>query len=359
MLGWAYWSLWTVAIAIEALAGAGLLQSWIPLPTGVLSAVLVLVMMGINLLPARTYGEFEFWFSSVKVLAIILFVVIAGAYGFGSAAARAQSWHHLTAYQGFMPHGVTSVLAGVVTVFFSLTGAELTTIAAAESSETAASSRIAATLIGRIVLFYVGSVFLIVSVIPWTEIRSGESPFTVALKAMGLPAAEVIMALIITTALLSCLNSAFYISSRVLFGLATQRDAPGYLLRLTSRRVPAGSVVLGGLVAAVCLILAFVSPQTAFAFLVNATGTLILFVYLAVCVSYLVHNHRRWTLGHREHPRRQRVMRWTAYGVLAVFAGVLVAMALNPQLAVQLYVSVGAIAVYAGAYFLMRRHKEG
>src|SRR5581483_7181466 len=77
MIGWAYWSLWTIAIAIEALAGAGLLQNYIPLPTGALSALVVLVMMGINLLPTRTYGELEFWLSSVKVLAIILFVAIA------------------------------------------------------------------------------------------------------------------------------------------------------------------------------------------------------------------------------------------------------------------------------------------
>ena len=359
MIGWAYWSLWTIAIAIEALAGAGLLQNYIPLPTGALSALVVLVMMGINLLPTRTYGELEFWLSSVKVLAIILFVAIASVYGYGSAAARAQSWHHLTSQHGFMPYGVTSVLAGVVTVFFSLTGAELTTIAAAESSDAATNSRMAAMLIGRIVLFYVGSVFFIVSVVPWTAIRPGESPFTVALKAMGLAHAESIMAIIITTALLSCLNSAFYISSRVLFGLAANGHAPKYLVRLTSRRVPARSVMLGGMAAAVCLILAFVSPQTAFAFLVNATGTLILLVYLAVCVAYLMHIRRLGTPAQSEHFRRQRVMRCIAFGVMAVLLGVLGAMAVNPRMAVHLYVSAGAAAVCAGAYFLMRRYRGG
>jgi GABA permease len=357
VLGWTYWFMWTLAIAIEALAGAALLQSWIALPTWALSALLVAVMMGINLLPTRVYGEFEFWFSSIKVAAIVVFVVLAALHCFGSGPARELTWKNLTDYQGFMPHGVTAVAAGVVTVFFSLTGAELATIAAAESREKVATSQFAATLIGRIVLFYVASTFLIVCAVPWTQIVPGISPFTTALQAMGFQSAELIMAGIIATALVSCLNSAFYVSSRVLFSLAAHADAPPYLGRLSSRRVPVHGVLFATLSASLCLVVGIVSPKRAFAFLVNSTGTLIIFTYLMVCVTYLIQCRREMLAQGRTRARRSVVLRWVAYLVMVSLSGVLVAMAATPQLASQLYISAAAIGVCAGAYLVVSRRR--
>ena len=179
------------------------------------------VMTGVNLMSARSYGEFEFWFASIKVAAILVFIALAAAFALGITSHAGPTFGNLTAYGGFTPKGGLAVLAGAVTVYFSLTGAEITTIAAAESEEPArAVAKMSTSVIVRILTFYVGSVFLIVCVVPWINIQPGESPFTLALTTMHFRWASVAMSAIILTAVLSCLNSAFYVCSRVLFVLA-------------------------------------------------------------------------------------------------------------------------------------------
>ncbi len=357
VVGWLYWYQWIVVMAIEALAGAALLQAWMPLPIGVLSALLVLIMMGINLLPTRSFGEFEFWFSSVKVVAIVGFIAVAAAYCLDGTAARSQTWLNVTARPAFMPYGVGSVLTGVVTVFFSLTGAELTTIAAVESREgSRTNARLAAALVGRIILFYVGSVFLIVCVVPWSSIAPGVSPFTEVLKAIGFKSAERLMAAVILTAVLSCLNSAFYISSRVLFGLAAHADAPERLVKLNTQRVPVRSVLLGGVAASLCLLTAIAAPDTAFAFLVNAAGCVVIFNYLAICIAHLAQRQRE----HRDvaPSAARRVPRWVTYLTIGVMVGLLIMMGAQRELAAQLYVSSAALLVAVCAYLVVRRRRS-
>src|SRR2546430_5114189 len=147
-----------------------------------------------------------------------------------------------------MPKGLLSVLAGAVTVYFSLTGAEITTIAAAESQQPArAVARMSSSVIVRILTFYVGSVLLIVTAVPWVEVRPGESPFTLVLNAMHFKWASLAMSAIILTAVLSCLNSAFYVCSRVLFVLAEHGDAPQWLVQPDARPRPARSVRVASL----------------------------------------------------------------------------------------------------------------
>jgi L-asparagine transporter-like permease len=219
--GWLYWYFWIIVVPVEAIAGANILHAWLGLPTWLLGLLLMAVMTAVNLMSARSYGEFEFWFASIKVAAILVFIALAAAFACGITSGTGPTFGNLTAYGGFAPHGVKAVLAGAVTVYFSLTGAEITTIAAAESSEPArAVAQMSTSVILRILTFYVGSIFLIVSVVPWVQVRSGESPFTLALSVMHFKWASLAMSAIILTAVLSCLNSAFYVCSRVLFVLA-------------------------------------------------------------------------------------------------------------------------------------------
>src|SRR2546430_726111 len=190
-----------------------------------------------------------------------------------------------------MPKGLLSVLAGAVTVYFSLTGAEITTIAAAESQEPArAVARMSTSVILRILTFYVGSVLLIVTAVPWVQVRPGESPFTLVLNTMHFKWASLAMSAIILTAVLSCLNSAFYVCSRVLFVLAEHGDAPQWLVQLTERRVPPRAVWIGGLAGVLGILAAITSPQTVFAFLVNASGALSVFVYIIIAAEALTRN---------------------------------------------------------------------
>jgi L-asparagine transporter-like permease len=313
------------------------------------------VMTGVNLMSARSYGEFEFWFSSIKVAAIIVFIALAGAFAFGFTSPTGSTFGNLTSHGGFMPHGFVAVLAGAVTVFFSLTGAEITTVAAAESSEpTKAVARMSTSVIVRILTFYVGSILLIVSVVPWDSVKVGESPFAEALMTMHFGWGSLAMSAIVLTAVLSCLNSAFYVCSRVLFVLAEHGDAPQALVRLNSRRVPVNSVWMSALAGVLGVVAETQAPQAVFAFLVNASGALIVFVYMMVIVAQIRLRRERERTGVPEPAVQMWLFPWASYAAIAGMVTVLVAMAFTKSMTTDLYASLGTLVIAFAAYFLVK-----
>jgi len=353
--GWLYWYFWIIVVPVEAIAGATILHGWLGLPSWLLGLVLMGVMTGVNLMSARSYGEFEFWFASIKVAAILVFIALAAAFACGFTSPNGPTFGNLTRYGGFVPKGWVSVLAGAVTVYFSLTGAEITTIAAAESREPArAVARMSSSVIVRILTFYVGSVLLIVTVVPWIEVRPGESPFTLALTTMHFPWASRAMSAIILTAVLSCLNSAFYVCSRVLFVLAEHGDAPQWLVRLNARRVPTRSVWVGSLAGVLGILAAINYPQTVFAFLVNASGALMVFIYMMVALAHIRLRRAREARGEPAPALTMWLFPWSSYAAVGGMAAVLIAMALTPgELTTELRISVVALAVAAIAFFIV------
>ena len=359
MSGWLYWYFWVVVIAIEAIAGASLLHEWIALPVWQIGLVLMLALTAVNLMSSRSYGEFEFWFSAIKVAAIVIFIMIAGAYALGLTSPTGPSFANLYSHGGFAPYGWGAVLAGITTVVFSLCGAEIATVAAVESNESARlMSRMTSTIIVRILLFYVVSILLVVAVVPWTEIQPGNSPFAVALARTHVPGAGTIMNLIVLTAVLSCLNSGVYVTSRVLFTLAAKGDAPQSMVVLNKRRVPTRAILIGSSFGYLAVVLSIVSPQLVFAFLVNASGALMLFIYLLACFAHM--NLRRQM--QRTTPERLTIkvwlFPWLSWVTVAAMVGVLVAMAANRDLASELYASLACVAVVAVAYWTLRRPRS-
>jgi gamma-aminobutyrate permease len=356
-VGWLYWYFWVIVIPAEAIAGALIIQQWLPQVSMLaIGTVLMVVMTAVNLMSARAYGEFEFWFSSVKVSAIIVFIAFAAAFAFGLIGPKTPTFSNLTAHGGFMPFGPVPVLAAVTTVFFSMMGAEIVTIAAAESPEPArAVARMVATVVWRILSFYIVSLFLIVCVIPWNSIKPGFSPFTAALDAMHVPLASTIMSVIILTAVLSCLNSSFYIASRVLFVLAGRGDAPRWLVKTNARHVPARSVLLGAVAGFAGIIASVYAPNTVFKFLVSASGALIVFIYMAIAVAQIRLRRQRERAGVATGGLRMWLFPWASYLAIAAMAAVLIAMAASPALQSQLWVSVLSVVVALLAYALLRR----
>jgi AAT family amino acid transporter/GABA permease len=251
------------------------------------------------------------------------------------------------------------VLAAVPTVFFAMTGAEITTIAAAESAQPGrAIARMSTAVIWRILIFYVISLFLIVSVIPWDTVRSGESPFTLALNTMHIPWAGKIMSVIILTAVLSCLNSAFYVSSRVLFILAERGDAPQSLVRLNARRVPVGSVLIGAIAGFLGIIAATQAPQVVFDFLVSSSGAVIVFIYMTICVAQITLRRRRERSGEAAPAINMWLFPYLSYAAIAAMAGVLIAMAFTPGLQRDFYFSCITLVVAGIAYLIVRRVRQ-
>jgi L-asparagine transporter-like permease len=354
--GWLYWYFWVVVVAIEAIAGAGIISLWVPLPVWQIGLGLMLVLTGVNLMSARHYGEFEFWFASIKVAAIIAFIVISGAAVLGVSQSPGVGWGNLTVHGGFAPNGWGAVVAGVTTVIFALCGAEIATIAAAESHESVRTiSRLTFTIVARILLFYVLSVVVIVAIVPWIEIKPGLSPFAVALGRLHIPGAETVMNFIVLTAVLSCLNSGVYVSSRVLFVLAAKGDAPQSLVKLSARQVPSRAILLGSAMGYGAIITAVISPSVLFAFLVNASGALMLIIYLMVAVAQV---RLRQELE-RTHPERLAIRMWghpwLTWLVVAAISAVLLSMLGRESSAKELYASLVCVLVVAVACVLRLR----
>ena len=357
VVGWLYWYFWVLVVPVEAIAGAKILQHWFPAFSPLqIGVALMSVMTCVNLMSARSYAEFEFWFASIKVAAILVFIAIAASYAFGWNSPHGATFGNLVDYGGFTPHGWIAVLAAVPTVFFAMTGAEITTIAAAESAQPGrAVAKMSSAVIVRILIFYVISVLLIVSVTPWNLVRSGESPFTLALNTMHVPWAGTIMSFIILTAVLSCLNSAFYVSSRVLFILAERGDAPQSLVKLNARRVPVGSVLIGAVAGFLGIIAATQAPQVVFDFLVSSSGAVIVFVYMTICIAQIALRRRREREGVAEPAISMWLFPYLSFAAIAAMAAVLIAMAFTPGLQRDFYVSCITLAAAVIAYLIAHR----
>jgi L-asparagine transporter-like permease len=223
----------------------------------------------------------------------------------------------------------------VTAVIFALVGAEIVTMAAAEAEDSAdLVARMASTLILRISFFYIGAIFLIVCIVPWRSVVTGQSPFAAALAVVGVPGAAFMMNLVVLVAVLSCLNSAIYVASRALFTLAANGDAPRWSVKIDKRGVPARSIIACTVVGFASVVASVLSPGVVFAFLVNASGAIIIFVYMLTVIAAI-----RLNVG------TGPLLRWGRHVAVAAMLAVLLAMARTPELAVQLYASLGCLAL--------------
>lgn len=356
MSGWLYWYFWVVVVAIEAIAGAKIIHDWYPqLPLWSIGVVLMAVLTAVNLMSTKSYGEFEFWFSSIKVAAIIVFILITAAFVFGIGAPSAIGFSNLTAHGGFAPNGWAAVLAGATSTIFALCGAEIATIAAAESEEPSkVISRMTVTVTFRILVFYVLSIALICAIVPWNTIVPGISPFATTLQTMGLPGAEVAMNALVLVAVLSCLNSGLYVSSRALFGLAKYSDAPQWLVKINARKVPARAILVASLFSYFALAINHFSEDL-FSFLINACGATMLFIYLLLSAAQL----KLRAKTEAEAPERLQIKMWLhpygTYAAIAAMLAVLIFMGLSDGLAEQLWLSLGVAGIILIGFWLFRR----
>ncbi|GAA4149765.1 amino acid permease [Actinomadura keratinilytica] len=356
-IGWLYWYLYVVLVGAEAVAGAAILGEWIPLPQWTLAAALLVVMTAVNLVSVRSFGEFEFWFASIKVAAIAVFLVLGVLYVAGAWPDAPGGLGNLTGHGGFLPNGPASVFAAIVAVMFAFGGTEIPTIAAAESREPGrAVARATGNVLYRVALFYVLSILLVVTILPWNDARVLTSPFVSALDRIGVPAAGTLMQAVILTAVLSVLNSAIYVSSRMLYVLTRNGDAPAGLVRLNRRGVPVRAILLGTVAAWGAVVASYVSPDAVFKFLMNSIGVILAFVYLAVAFSQL----RLRARLEREDPASLTYRMWAhpylTWLVVAALLAVLVSMAFMAEQRSQLLASTVSLAVAAAAYPLRRRY---
>jgi GABA permease len=321
--------------------------------------ILILLLTATNLYSVGSYGEFEFWFAGIKVAAIVIFIVLAALFVIGLLPGGGIGLSNLYANGGFFPNGGLVMFSGVVTVIFAFVGAEIVTIAAAESQEPEREvARATNAVIYRVLLFYVVSVFFVAAVVPWDTKFAEEiikSPFTIAFERMGIPFAPDIMNFVVLTAVLSVLNSSLYTTSRMLFALTRHNDAPGFFTNTTRRGVPIWAILAGTSFAYISVVIYYFFPENVFTWLINASGAIALFVYLLIAISELVMRRRL----EREAPERLQIRMWfypwlTCLSIAAMGA-VLVAMFVIPDQRPLLIASLIALVVILATYLLRRK----
>jgi GABA permease len=356
LTGWMYWYFWVIVVAMEAVAGAHILSVWWPTPAPwQFTLALMSVFTIVNLLSVRSYGEAEFWFASVKVAAIVAFLFAGAAFALGAWPGVAGGVGHLTAHGGFMPNGIVPVLSGAVAATGFYFGAEIVTIAAAESAEPErAVAETTQSVIWRVLVFYIGSIFLVVAIVPWNDSVRMARPYVSVMEALRIPAATTVMSVVILTAVLSALNSGLFASSRMLMALARREEAPAIFARLDARGVPVAAILGGTVFGYVTVVMSYLSPDRVFAFLVNSYGTVAVFVYVLIAVAELRLRRRL----EREAPERLRIRMWgypwlTCIAILGMLA-VVAAMGVIPEQRTSLLFGAVSVAVLLVAYALRR-----
>jgi GABA permease len=354
--GWMYWYFFVVVVAVEAVAGGRILQLWLPaVPLWVLSLVLMLALTATNLVSARSFGEFEYWFSSIKVVAIVVFLGLGVLWITGLWPHSTPGLANLVAHGGFTPLGWGAVLAAVVPCVAFYTGAEIVTIAAAESEDPEGAVRRAMkSIVARIILFYVGSIFVVVTVQPWNTKSVGVSPYASVLSVLNIPAVATIMNVIVLTAVLSCLNSALYTTSRMVFALTTQGDGPRFFTKLSGSGVPRRAILLGTTVGYVSVAATYIWGDVVFNFLVNSYGAVALFVYLIIAISQVVLRRRADRLDPAALRLKMWLFPWLSYATIALMAAVILAMAFLPNTRSQFVMSGVTLLVVLLAYEALR-----
>ncbi|MEE1924149.1 amino acid permease [Pseudomonas sp. 148P] len=290
-IGWLYWWFWVLIIPVEAIAGADILHAWFPAVPSWLFAFLIMGALACsNLVSVKNFGEFEFWFALVKVVAIIAFIVIGCLAVFGAwPLAEVSGVSHLWANGGFMPNGFGTVLGGVLITIFSFFGAEIVTIAADETSNPQAKIRRATNLVVyRIAIFYLASIFLVVSLVAWNDPGlKAVGSFQRVLEVLNVPGAKLVVDLVVLVAVTSCMNSGLYTASRMLYSLGARGEALPLVKRVSANGVPVVAVLLSTLAGFAGCVVNYVFPGKVFSFLLSTTGSIALLVYLVIAVSQL------------------------------------------------------------------------
>ncbi|MFF7975586.1 amino acid permease [Streptomyces sp. NPDC007905] len=346
--GWSFWVLLCTAVGLEGIGAAHIVQGWLPgTPQWAWVALFMVIFCGANLAAVKNFGEFEFWFAALKVGAISLFLVL-GVLAIAGVlpGTRSPGASNLT---DFLPHGSEGLVIGLLASVFAYGGLETVTIAAAESPDPVKGVASAVrTAMWRIALFYIGSMAVIVTLVPWdAKAVVTDGPYVAALQRIGIPGADQLMNVVILVALLSAMNANIYGSSRIAYSLVERGQGPKVLAKV-SGGVPRAAVLTSSVFGFVCVLLSYWRPNDVFPWLLNMIGAVILVVWIFIAVSQLLLRRR----VEREAPQKLVVRMWAfpflTWVALAGMAAIFALMAREPGTRVQLY-STGGMTLFLAA----------
>lgn len=298
--GWTYWFCWVVTGMADVVAIAGYAQFWFPdLPQWIPALMCVSLLLSLNLATVKLFGEMEFWFAMVKIVAIVSLILI-GIYMVGTSYASPSgsraSLSHLWAHGGMFPKGIMGFFAGFQIAVFAFVGIELVGAAAAETKDPEKNLPKAIDSIPiRIIMFYVLALITIMCVTPWNSVHADKSPFVELFLLAGLPAAAGVINFVVMTSAASSANSGIFSTSRMLYGLAREGDAPQAFASLSTRAVPARGLLFSCICLLGGVVLIYIEPDvmTAFTLVTTISAICFMFVWAIILLSYLAYRKHR------------------------------------------------------------------
>ncbi|MEO3955231.1 amino acid permease [Chromobacterium piscinae] len=354
--GWNYWVLYVLVSMAELTAVGAYVQYWWPhVPAWLTALVCFVCINGINLANVKSYGETEFWFALIKVAAVIGMIVFGGYLLLSGTGGPQASVSNLWNDGGFFPHGFGGLFMMMAVIMFSFGGLELIGMTAAEASDPQKTIPKAVNqVIYRILIFYIGSLAVLLSLYPWSKVAAGGSPFVMIFEQIGAGFTAHALNFVVLTAALSVYNSCVYATSRMLFGLARQGNAPRALGKLDTRGVPVYATLFSAVATFACVILNYLLPG-------EALGLL-----MSLVVAALVTNWAMISLTHLKFRRAKSgqklvfpsfwfpLSNWICLAFMVMILGILL---FTPGMAVSVYV----LPVWLGllwAGFRMKRAKR-
>lgn len=327
LAGWNYWYCYIMVSMAEITAVGIYVNYWLPdVPQWVSALICLVVITAINLVTVTAYGETEFWMAFIKVVAILSMIVLGGYLILSNPEGYPANMSNLWSYGGFLPNGIWGLMMACTVVLFSYGGIELLGITAGEAEDPDRSIPKAINqVIWRILIFYVGTMFILMCLWPWNQVGMEASPFVQIFDNVGIPAAAHILNLVVLSAAVSVYNSAIYSNSRMLYGLADKGDAPQIFKRLSKRGVPVVGTLVSSGITLLIVLMNYLFPSEIFMYLFAVVIISAVINWVCICLTHL--HFRRYC---QEHGIESKFKSWlypaSNYFCLAFLAGTIIMM---------------------------------
>ncbi|RXZ44943.1 amino acid permease [Crenobacter cavernae] len=362
LTGWTYWFMWIVTCMAEITAVGVYMGMWYPDVPPWIWALSALVIMGsVNFIAVKAYGEFEFWFALIKIVTIVLMIVSGGGmvfFGFANDG-NALGIANLFSHGGFMPKGFEGVLMALPMVMFAYLGVEMIGLTAGEAKNPKKTlARAVDSVFWRILIFYIGALFVILAIYPWNEIGAKGSPFVMTFEKMGIPAAAGIINFVVLTAALSSCNSGIFSTGRMLFNLSEQSQAHPLFARIGRNGVPNAAVLLSCVLLLIGVALNYVAPEEVFTWFTAIATFGAIWTWAVILLAQMNFRKTLSAAELAELPSRMPLFPYGSYIALAFLALVIVVMMTFPDTRIALIVGPGWLALLVAVYYGTGMHRK-
>ena len=362
MVGWGYWTYWIVVGIAEVTAVGIYMGIWFPeMPQWVWALSSILMMGLINLIAVKVFGEFEFWFALIKVVAIVAMIALGGSvifFGFTNdwnPIGLANLWQH----GGFFPNGISGMLLSLQMVLFAYVGIEMIGLSAGEAENPRKTIPMAIdSLAWRILIFYMGAIFVILAIFPWNEVGQQGSPFVVMFERIGLREAAGIINFVVITAALSSCNAGIFSGGRLLYALSVNGYAPPPFAKLSKYGVPHRAVIATVAVCMTGVVLNYFVPDKAFQYIMAAVTFVGLMVWIAILITQIQFRRSLTKVQVAELAYRTPWWPYSSWFALAFIALVVVLMGFHEDARIALVLGPCLLGVYLAMFYIVGLHRK-